>query len=289
LVVLSSAICCGCRTIVNELSAAHRSSARRVLNGSGPRSDLGSDLQEIRVGLAMNAEGLALSLLGEPTSQTEAEWRWRRKGSFSMVMRRPKHGLWHNHEAGEGGDLLKLIQRNRESDFQAALDFARAYLRMPEADRPRPRIVESAVAQTDNDAAARIARARCFATKGVPVDGTPAESYLIHQRSIPKPESGWPDAVRFHPWRVALMMLATDVVGKVRAVQFVHLTEEGAKLPDEPNRPTKQSFGMVSGAAVRLPGRAAPLTTKRSWMRRARRPACRGSPVSPQPYEPSTR
>jgi hypothetical protein len=214
-----------------------------------------NDLQEVRFGLAANADGLALSLLGEPTSRTGAEWRWGRNGSFSMVMRGRKRGLWHDHEAGAGGDLLALIQRDRGGDFPAALDYARAFLRMPQAERPRPKAAATAKAAEDEDDLARIARARRYAAEGVPIAGTVAETYLIERRAIPKPAEGWPDAVRFHPGRRALLVLATDAGGAVQAVQFVHLTAEGTKRPEEPGRPpTKQNHGVFAGAVVRLPG-----------------------------------
>ncbi|MCK0751741.1 plasmid replication protein, CyRepA1 family [Chromohalobacter japonicus] len=53
-------------------------------------------------------EPVALELLGEPASKRGNRWRWGRKGSFFADM---QAGAWYDHEAGEGGGVLALIER----------------------------------------------------------------------------------------------------------------------------------------------------------------------------------
>ena len=42
------------------------------------------------------------ALLGPPSSKTAKEWRWGRKGSFTLYL---ETGRWHDFEAGRGGGV----------------------------------------------------------------------------------------------------------------------------------------------------------------------------------------
>lgn len=223
---------------------------------------LADDLEELRAALAAQAEDLCLALLGKPAARSGSEWRWGKRGSLSVVTRGSKRGLWHDHEAGTGGDLFDLIRRERGGSFAEAVAFARDFVRMPAAARPapkRPISNRAKITEADPNDAARLARARRYAAEAGPIAGTVAERYLIETRRIPKPAAGWPDALRFHHRRNALVVVATDAAGEVRGVQLVHLAADGTKRPEEPGRPTKQSFGLMDGAAVHLPGEGGPL------------------------------
>jgi len=221
------------------------------------------DLIELREALAAQAGEVAEALLGRPSGRSGHELRWGRRGSLSVAIRGPKRGLWRDHEADEGGDLISLIRRERGGDFAAAVAWARAWLGLGDAaDRPThtPRLRPSREAQDAElaeDEARRIAFARRLWTERQPIGGTLAEHYLIEVRRIPEPSHGWPDSVAFHPGRRALIMAAEDDTGAVVAVQLVHLAADGRKAETTDNRPTKQSFGRVAGAAVRLAGYAA--------------------------------
>jgi putative DNA primase/helicase len=213
-------------------------------------------LTEVRAGLTAGVEGLCELMLGKPTSKVGGTWRWGRKGSLSVAVRGPHKGQWFDHEAGIGGDMLGLIRRERGGDFPATLEWGRSFLGMGSAARPE-RVawpVIATPASNENEDAARIERARRFWIEAVPVAGTLGEQYLVEARQIPVPADGWPDAVRFHPARQALVVAATTAAGEVQAVQLVHLTANGRKRDAEEGRPVKQSFGPQDGAVVRLPG-----------------------------------
>ena len=114
-------------------------------------------------------------------------------------------------------------------------------------------------AEQASDEARRIAKARKLAAEAVPADDTPADIYLTKWRRIPRPAGGWPDAVRYHRGRHALLVVATDDAGDVRAVQLVHLAADARKLAAEEAQTrdlpgAKQTFGVMAGAVVRLPG-----------------------------------
>jgi hypothetical protein len=181
-----------------------------------------------------------------------------------MVRRGRKRGLCHDHEAGEGGDLLWLIGRERRGSFAETVAWARDFLRMPEtasrAVRPKPRRATTSSADEAADIARRIAVAQRRAAEAEPLDGTVAERYLTETRKIPRPVAGWPDVIRYHRGETALLVVATNDAGAVSAVQLVYLGADACKVSKEeaerrglpPSR--KKTFGVAKGAAVKLPG-----------------------------------
>ena len=66
------------------------------------------------------AEPVARALLGEPTSRTRAELRYGRRGSLSV---RLDTGAWFDHEAGEGGGVVALVERERRCSTREALEW----------------------------------------------------------------------------------------------------------------------------------------------------------------------
>nr|WP_176849787.1 toprim domain-containing protein [Belnapia rosea] len=82
---------------------------------------------------------------------------------------------------------------------------------------------------------------------------------MTRTRGIPMPAGGWPEAVRFHQGRQALILAATDDTGAVRAVQAVFLDAEARKRLDKPapDGEQKRSYGAFagSGTVVRLTAR----------------------------------
>lgn len=217
------------------------------------------DLDALREEVRARAADVAVALLGEPTSGRRGhEWRWQRKKSLSVVVRGPKRGGFRDHETLEDGDLITLARRELGRDFRSTVEWLRGTLGMGAASyvphKPRPRAEKEAEkAAIEAEDRERMARAQRLWSDACPIEGTVAERYLVERRKIPKPPVGWPDAVRFHPQRCALILAATTEAGAVQAVQLVHLTPDGRKRVEE-GKPTKQSFGPQAGAVVRLPG-----------------------------------
>jgi hypothetical protein len=93
-----------------------------------------------------------------------------------------------------------------------------------------------------------------------PLDGTLGERYLLEIRKIPKPEGGWPDAIRFHRPSNSLIGKATQTNGVVTAGQQVRLRSDGTnavKLDDKGKlKKIKLTYGVLKGSAVRLAGPA---------------------------------
>jgi putative DNA primase/helicase len=65
-------------------------------------------VQNYNIDFTAIVEPVALELLGKPSSRQGNRWRWGSKGSLSADM---QAATWFDHEAGEGGGLLALIER----------------------------------------------------------------------------------------------------------------------------------------------------------------------------------
>ena len=59
-------------------------------------------------------------LLGDPTSRSSREWRWRGKGSFRLTL---DTGTWNDFEAGDGGGVLALVMREERLDKAGAIEW----------------------------------------------------------------------------------------------------------------------------------------------------------------------
>ena len=239
------------------------------------------DLTELRAALRADVVAVGEALLGAPSGEfsTKSTLRWGRKGSLALEIRGPKQGLWYSHENDSGSDMLGLIRHVRQCSFPDAVAWAQNWTGIgpgtaanddkQDAQRRAQQDADRWARQAERDAEAaqdeadRIAIACSLWGGSVLIAGTVAETYLIKTRGIPAPKikrdvvtldsGGWPDAVRFHPVSRSLILAATLANGEIVAVQRVRLTPDGTKAEGTPERPTKQTNGVLAGAAVRLP------------------------------------
>jgi hypothetical protein len=88
------------------------------------------DITSLRVALVQHAAEIAIRVLGEPNLRLcgERELRFGNRGSLAVAIDGPKAGQWYDHENGEGGDLIDLIQRERCSSFRDAITTPRNLL-----------------------------------------------------------------------------------------------------------------------------------------------------------------
>ena len=240
-----------------------------------------TDLTELRAALRADAAAIGEALLGAPNKavSTKSTLRWGGKGSVALEVRGPKQGLWYSHEADTGSDMLGLVQHARQCSFPDAVAWAQSWTgiapgtaanddeqdaqRRAQQDADRQARQAERDAETAQDEAGRVAYACSLWAASVPIEGTVAERYLVEMRRIPAPKTtlddiqgcsgGWPAAVRFHSPSRSLILAATLATGDIVAVQRVRLTPEGTKAEGTPERPTKQTNGVLAGAAVRLP------------------------------------
>lgn len=226
------------------------------------------DLDNLREVLRGNVEELCLALLGKPDTRVGSEWRWGRKGSLAVVVRGAKRGLWKDHEAEQGSDLLGLIRRERGGTFASVLKWARGFCGMGEASSytpHRPTAKPSRDRQREDeqqaaDEAKRITAAQCIAREAGAIElGSIADRYLTETRKIPRPALGWGPALGFLARDKALVLRATTAAGELRGVQLIYLSDDARKIGDEEAKArrlpgAKQTRGVLAGTVVRLAG-----------------------------------
>jgi putative DNA primase/helicase len=227
----------------------------------------GYSISEVIEALRGNIAALAEHLTaGRKVQKARQTIRVGSKGALVIELAGPKRGTWYNHESQTGGGPLELIAHLQGCSRESALEYARAFTGMPEGERGKHRpqathkpAVAPIPAQAANDRdgkaeAWRAAKVSSLWRGAVPLAGTLGERYLTETRRIPKPSTGWPQAVRYNPSLNAVIVAATTDDGAVQAVQVIRLDRDGRKAEAQKDRPVKQSFGTFEGAAVRLPG-----------------------------------
>lgn len=225
------------------------------------------DLDILHVEMAHSADEIARALLGEPNRHlsTSRELRFGTHGSVCVpTSATTKAGTYYDHEADKGGSLLGLVQDACGLDFLESVQYlvqncgvsqgiykkgagpdpeiARAISQEAFAERRR-----AAAAEDAKDREQRAANARVDWDAGVPLAGTPGETYLA-SRGI---SLDGLDRARFCEKDRALMLAFSDG-DAFRGVQKTYLTAEGARRGTI--YATKRSFGDLRGAGVVIPG-----------------------------------
>jgi putative DNA primase/helicase len=218
---------------------------------------MAADLDTLRTVLAASAETVAVAMWGEPTARHRHELRFGRHGSRSVDLRR---GLWHDHEAGEGGDLLDLVRRERGCAFGEAVQHAAELVGIDTSVADARRVASAPKADGDNLGGSTENRGRAlelWAESG-PIAGTPAERYLrrrgIEPARLLTDPPGWPETLGWHSGIGALVVAVNDAeTSLVVAVQRIFLTADGerARAPDGGKR-AKLSLGPCKGNAAKL-------------------------------------
>ena len=163
--------------------------------------------------------------------------RFGRKSGLAVDVAGPNKGRITDFNDGgnKAQSPLQFIQSEIGGDFFGAVQWAKGWLGI-DGDQPEPVVCRkdpkpSSVDDEREEARRRATVERIVAECRDP-HGTPAEAYLRNKRGI---TADLPDAVRWRPkaWGQygAMVLLATDAAGAVRAVQEVYLTAEGAKSP----------------------------------------------------------
>ncbi|MDB5414114.1 MAG: hypothetical protein JWR10_2449 [Rubritepida sp.] len=136
---------------------------------------------------------LAERLAGEPTQRVRDTLRFGSKGSLAVQVHGAKRGVWHDHEAGVGGDPLGLIAHLLRIPMRDAYRWALEWLgetggRGTTYVEDRAKHPESAAPSSTLDLARRIWR------EAIAPAGTPVETYLASRGLQLEP-----GPLRFHP------------------------------------------------------------------------------------------
>ena len=155
---------------------------------------------------------------------------------MAVAVRGPKAGLWYDHEAGEGGDLIDLIRRETGLGFNGAIRWCGAASARPAISRLPSQ--HSTSATEVGDLHRRVERARRIFDSARDIGGTLAEAYLRNTRKLCLPADLPDDVLRFAPeicWREhrapALVALLRDIVtDRPCGIRFTLLTKDAQKL-----------------------------------------------------------
>jgi len=99
------------------------------------------DIVHLKQDLTFQIDSIARDLLGSPVNRNQTrELKYGSKGgSLVVTVNRSSsgYGKWYDFQTGEGGDVLRLIQKVRGLTFPEALDYARQrYGRSPPDPQP---------------------------------------------------------------------------------------------------------------------------------------------------------
>jgi hypothetical protein len=228
--------------------------------------------------LARHMPAVAQLVLGPPNKalSSEREWRYGRKGSLSVDLRR---GVWRDHEAGTGGGVLDLVRVTQNlSSNRAAAEWLRAHgiLRDDQPARPdkahqMPSIRGQGALEASAppgaeppiywnlDSAPKKTRRACDiwrdSTQLSHPDAAPAVVYLTSRRGLPPPypetlafaELQHPDSGEFLPTLVVARHC--PVVGMVRGIQRIFLDPAGGKYR---GGTAKMSLGSIKDGRAEL-------------------------------------
>jgi putative DNA primase/helicase len=213
----------------------------------------------VRAALVSRAAELAIALLGEPNRamSSKRELRFGRHGSLAVVIAGPKAGLWRDHEAGTGGDMLDLIIRERGGGFRDAIEFAEQFIGL--SPRNFAPVKRPQRAGGEDDA---IEDRRRFAIElwreAMPIAGTVAALYLANRRILDLDPGIDGEVLRFHPscpydrgvrYPCMIALLRDIRSDQPRGIQRTALTPTGEKIG-------RRTLGPKSGCAIKLSGDA---------------------------------
>jgi putative DNA primase/helicase len=197
------------------------------------------DIAAVNALLAERMADLARDLVGaDPSQRRRDEWRFRGKGSLSIMVGGTKSGQWFDHEAGRGGDPIGLIAHLRRTPMREAFSWALGWLGEAPYDRASPTRETPKAAPTAPQPASRTAdlARRIWQEAGPPdAPGSLLPTYLA-SRGLTLPTDA---PLRFHPcaWRNAdygppgpamIAAMTVPASGEWSGVHVTYLAPSGA-------------------------------------------------------------
>lgn len=169
---------------------------------------------ELARDLGRRAPDFVHYLLGDPTSRTARQWRYRNKGSLAIFVAGPDAGRWFDHDPPDGGrasgDALDLIA------FVTGVSLKSAYQHGLEFISGLPQVSVSSPALKIETPRERVEGAVRWWTDARPIIGTIAEKYLRH-RGI---TCELPPDLRFHAscWNKELKRTSPAMIALMRDI-----------------------------------------------------------------------
>jgi phage/plasmid primase-like uncharacterized protein len=211
-------------------------------------------------------QALAQSLLGEHNIHRSSNscLRYGASGKLAVHIHGPQEGLWYDFGTGEGGNILRLIQREKGLSFKEAVQYCGDFwgvCRENNTQTSRHTLQAQTRTQTQ-EKPERLQSAVELFQKSRPVYGTVAEVYLRQERGIQGELS--PD-IRFLPRGTRFTYGGTSKVlkqdccvafgrsagGNLSVAQITKLAPKGTRALDpDGNKLPKIQYGVSKGAFV---------------------------------------
>ncbi|MBT5390687.1 MAG: AAA family ATPase [Alphaproteobacteria bacterium] len=217
---------------------------------------------------------IAIDLLGSPNARmsTKSSLRFGQKGSLVVNISGANEGLWKDFEHNEGGNIFKLIEREKGTGFKESVDYLGKLLNV-EADLkisqlPLIQRQEQSQKQTEIDHAKdfeqRLEAVLELQMKSKPIESTVAESYLRDERGIQGSSS---EDLRFIPKGTefkykgerkdlnhdCMAAFVRNEDGELKSVQLTKLDVKGKRvLSRDGEKLNKIQYGIAKGSFVTL-------------------------------------
>lgn len=221
------------------------------------------DVARVRADLKFNAERVARDLFGEPnkTFSTNNTLRFGENGKLAIEISGPRQGTWYDFSEGNGGDLLALIQREKNVDFKGSFQLAKSYSFEP----AQPNVISELPSRKMTKQLSAAEKQQKFDKlfKDANRLGWPeaelAKDYLTKTRGLESALDAlqFSDDFGFTPalWndnhrerQPALVVFARDKDNKITGAQATFLDAE--TLDKVSDGPAKRSFGSIAGSFV---------------------------------------
>lgn len=194
-----------------------------------------------------DAHAIAIHLLGNPNPvrSNSQELRWGSHGKLAMTLLGSHRGKWRDWSSDDHGDVLDLIEAELSLPRPEALQWVKTWFggtapAIDEATRAKSQAKrETAGVEADQQKQVRVARAGDIWRASAPLEGSPAERYLLNRLygfHIPDPvyEGGslrWNAAERIPGSIGTMVALMTDpVTGRPSGVHRTYLDAGAAKI-----------------------------------------------------------
>jgi putative DNA primase/helicase len=229
------------------------------------------DSRHTRIALVQCAAELAINVLGPPNYalSSNRELRFGNRGSLALAMQGPKAGFWYDHENGQGGDLIDLIQHRYGSSFREALHYIKQFA----SPTPWQGARKATTCSSLNRVASDDQRARHglqLWSEARSINETQAAGYLDWRGVLDPAVGAGAGVLRFHPdcpfgrgerhpCLLALMRniksnepravqrtaLTRSVMAAISQTTFADFKRSGQKI-------ARLTLGPMSGAAIKL-------------------------------------
>ncbi len=270
LVCHDASILKGIEKLVHNYSAQNNKEDGAVHSKDGrvftPRTNSGlvkhsADLDEIKERISSSAKEIAIQFLGSENKQLSntSQLRFGKKGSLSVTLSGSRAGMWHDFEKGEGGHLFNLAMRETGMGFKEALTHfsdelgLNTYVEKRSTVSKKP--LNQIAAEDKKRAEKKQMKVDTVLKNTKSIKGTVAEKYL-NKRGLDI--KGLSRDLRFHPGiydhgtkknHPALVCVSRNVEGNVKAIQVIHLNDQGDKAKVDV---VKRSQGLVKGSFVEV-------------------------------------